>query len=175
MIDQRVELMLEEWRTVPAYNRFQVSDRGRVRRLGRKPSVAGYSYKGRVIRCIKPLLLSLKRRYVDLQQKGLPRRRFSIAELVLEAFVGPRTRRKPIARHLDDNPTNNVLSNLAWGTSRDNRLDSARNGIQSAGSPWAKKVSAKLKGRPRPPDVVARIVATRRATGGWRMPHHVNR
>lgn len=34
----------------------------------------------------------------------------------------------PYVRHLDDNPGNNELENLAWGTQYENHLDSKRNG-----------------------------------------------
>ena len=33
-----------------------------------------------------------------------------------------------VVRHLDDNPTNNTIGNLAWGTARDNELDKIANG-----------------------------------------------
>lgn len=34
----------------------------------------------------------------------------------------------PYVRHLDDNPSNNELENLAWGTQHENHLDCVRNG-----------------------------------------------
>jgi hypothetical protein len=51
----------------------------------------------------------------------------SVHVLVLEAFVGPR----PLgmeARHADDDPTNNHLDNLSWGTRSQNSFDAIRNG-----------------------------------------------
>lgn len=45
-----------------------------------------------------------------------------VHRLVLEAFVGPCPEGME-CRHLDGNPGNNVLSNLAWGTRKENILD----------------------------------------------------
>jgi hypothetical protein len=44
--------------------------------------------------------------------------------LVLEAFVGPRPKGM-LGLHKDDDTFNNRLSNLYWGTHRDNALDHA--------------------------------------------------
>lgn len=46
---------------------------------------------------------------------------------VLEAFVGPCPEGME-TRHLDGNPKNNRLDNLVWGTSQQNKLDTARQG-----------------------------------------------
>lgn len=47
--------------------------------------------------------------------------------LLAEAFV-PNPNGYPIVRHLDDNPDNNDISNLAWGTVQDNANDRVLNG-----------------------------------------------
>lgn len=47
--------------------------------------------------------------------------------LVAEAFI-PNPHNYPEVRHLDDNPANNEVWNLAWGTQYDNVQDSIRNG-----------------------------------------------
>ena len=46
---------------------------------------------------------------------------------MLEAFVGPCPDGMECC-HYDDNPYNNILSNLRWGTDQDNALDKVRNG-----------------------------------------------
>lgn len=63
-------------------------------------------------------------------ESGIQRRK--VHHLVLEAFAGPRP---PGAegRHLDDNPTNNHILNLVWGTHRQNMGDMARNGHSNRG------------------------------------------
>lgn len=60
-----------------------------------------------------------------------------VHRLVLRAFVG-----EPdsgwVARHLDANPENNRLSNLAWGTPQENFRDTARHGsLKGAKNPNA--------------------------------------
>ena len=50
-----------------------------------------------------------------------------IGRLILEAFVGPCPEGME-CRHLDDNGLNNQLSNLAWGTKKENAADRKRNG-----------------------------------------------
>lgn len=53
--------------------------------------------------------------------------RIRVHAVVLNAFVGPRPDGM-VCRHLDDDKTNNALSNLCWGTPRENQLDVVRNG-----------------------------------------------
>jgi hypothetical protein len=55
-----------------------------------------------------------------------------VHRLVLETFVGPCPEGME-CRHLDDNPTNNQRSNLAWGTRLQNITDRFRNGKGNAG------------------------------------------
>lgn len=52
--------------------------------------------------------------------------------LVLITFVGPCPDNYE-ARHLDDNKKNSVLSNLVWGTRKDNMEDRVRNNIHLHG------------------------------------------
>lgn len=49
-----------------------------------------------------------------------------IHKLMAEAFI-PNPRNYPVVRHLDDEPDNNIMENLAWGTWRDNTQDAIRN------------------------------------------------
>ena len=46
--------------------------------------------------------------------------------LLMDAYVGPPNGR--IVRHLDGNPTNNTLSNLAYGSYTENQLDTVAHG-----------------------------------------------
>jgi hypothetical protein len=63
------------------------------------------------------------------------------------AFVGPPPKEKPLVMHLDDNPLNNNLSNLRYGSNRDNFMDSVSKGrkkylpaMLGASHPKSKKV-----------------------------------
>lgn len=50
-----------------------------------------------------------------------------VHRLVGLAFLAPMPNASRLIRHLDDNKANNRLSNLAWGTERDNFDDAVRN------------------------------------------------
>jgi hypothetical protein len=108
----------ERWRRVKgrrvkgSENKYVVSDRGRVGEL---------IEPGR-IRIIEPHLDVANGARVYL--KGLGRKR--VPHLVLEAFDRPRPPGY-VARHWDDNPKNNQLPNLLWGTHKDNHQDRVRN------------------------------------------------
>lgn len=53
-------------------------------------------------------------------------KRHYVHRLVAEAFLD-NPDNLPIVRHLDDDPSNNCLDNLAWGTTQDNHDDMVRN------------------------------------------------
>ena len=50
-----------------------------------------------------------------------------VHRMVAEMFI-PNPDNLPLVRHLDGDPTNNVVWNLAWGTVKDNWEDSVRHG-----------------------------------------------
>ena len=105
----------EEWRAVPGYPDYLVSSDGRVVsfRRGREKSLKG-------------CLSATGYRSVWLcNDEG--RRQVGIHRVVLLAFVGPGPEGQE-GRHLDDDRTNNRLSNLAYGTRSDNMRDQVRNG-----------------------------------------------
>jgi hypothetical protein len=82
------------------------------RRLKTSPNKRGY---GRVVLCRAGIM-----------------RKVMIHQLVLEAFVGPCPPGME-CRHLDGNPRNNRLGNLAWGTKTENRQDQFRHGTALVG------------------------------------------
>lgn len=105
-----VPLEGERWLPVPGLDRYEVSDRGRVR--GRRghllrpsPNQSGH------------LRMSL---YV-----GGGRRSFLVHQLVLTAFVGPCPPGLECC-HGDGDPTNNRLGNLRWDTRPSNMADRRR-------------------------------------------------
>jgi hypothetical protein len=57
----------------------------------------------------------------------------SVAPLVAEAFHGPRPFPGAHVRHLDGVKTNNLPSNLAYGTAKENEADKARHGLTVRG------------------------------------------
>lgn len=56
-----------------------------------------------------------------------------VHRLVLRAFAGEPAEGQ-VARHLDGDPTNNALSNLAWGTHAENNADMVAHGRSTRGS-----------------------------------------
>jgi hypothetical protein len=77
-------------------------------------------------RLLRPIVHKRGYAYVCLVI-GNGRRMTLVHRLVLETFVGPRPEGME-CRHLDGNPTNNRLDNLAWGTREENLADSFRHG-----------------------------------------------
>ena len=115
---------MTEWRPVVGFEgRYQVSDDGRVKVLsgpGRGRFNKDRVLKGGTTTTGYPQVLM----YPGGGSHYISRR---IHHLVLEAFVGPRPP-GAVGRHIDDNRTNNHVSNLAWGDLTDNSLDMVRNG-----------------------------------------------
>lgn len=113
-----------EWRPLPGHAGYEVSSDGWVRSLDRTVTITcrdgkkvTHFYKGKVL---KP---DCNKGYRRVRVNG---RREHIATFVLETFVGPRPLGQ-VARHLDDVRTNDQVSNLAWGTQKENRQDAIRN------------------------------------------------
>jgi hypothetical protein len=70
------------------------------------------------------------------------------ATIVLLSFVGyPPDKEHNLARHLDDNPTNDILENLAWGSKSDNHWDARRNGRIIYSLEWRDSISRAKKGK----------------------------
>lgn len=56
-----------------------------------------------------------------------------VHQLVCEAFHGPQPFPEAQVRHLDGDPTNNWMENLAWGTAAENWADRRRHGTDTCG------------------------------------------
>lgn len=103
---------IEQWRPAPEKPDYAVSDLGSIR-----------SPRGDIL---KPHTLKSGHQQVYL---GRGCRRY-VHRLVLEAFVGP-CPPGHVACHWNDDPADNRLENLRWGTSSDNARDAVRNGRNS--------------------------------------------
>lgn len=116
--------MTPAWRPVVGFEgKYEVSDEGGVRGLERADRF------GRRIpaRVFSPTPSRSGHLQVTLRDEGYQVTR-KVHRLVLEAFVG----KKPAGmecRHLDDDKTNNHLSNLRWGSRSENQFDRVRNGL----------------------------------------------
>lgn len=107
-------MKVEIWKAVVGFDRYEVSDQGRVRNR-------------RTQKILSPR--TVRYPHVALSPGAVER---TIHTLMLEAFVGPCPEGKQ-ALHWDDVKTNNVLSNLRYGTAEDNCADATRNGAKRRG------------------------------------------
>lgn len=117
----------ERWRPVVGHRgAYEVSNRGQVRSLPRTMVRRnGNPYTARGV-MLKPWAFEHGHLMVNIHHKGVQKGRY-VHQLVLEAFVGP----KPSGmgcRHLDGDPRNNRLSNLRWGTPKENSEDMIAHG-----------------------------------------------
>lgn len=83
------------------------------------------SLMGREPKYLKQWTTNKGHLYVDLSQNGT-RTRMLVHRLVADAFL-PNPNHYEVVRHLNNIPTDNYLSNLAWGTYKDNRNDMIKN------------------------------------------------
>ena len=121
--------MIEIWKAVTGYEDvYEVSNLGRVRRVG----AATGAHLGRILKNTNRDGYAV----VNLSTHSRTRT-LLVHRLVAEAFIGVSTDSQ--VRHLDDNPQNNAVSNLAWGGPSANALDSVRNGTHFN----AKKIACK--------------------------------
>ena len=109
----------EEWRPVVGYEgRYEVSSWGRVKSLPRARTKGG-------------LLTPFPRgenNYPSITLRdGSEKRSHHVHTLVMVAFVGPRPDGME-CRHMNGDPADNCLDNLAWGTPVENGRDTVRHG-----------------------------------------------
>ena len=102
--------MVEVWRAIPGYDRYEVSSFGRVRSVDHVDSL-GRSHSGRVLKQVTDGLGNYL--YVSLTEKGKPARRFSVHRLVASAFVENPDGLSEI-NHKDEDKRNNAADNLEW-------------------------------------------------------------
>ncbi len=81
--------------------------------------------------------------------RGQPRWFGTVSEIVLSTFTGEKPSLDYVVRHLDDNPHNNALSNLGWGSKLENRLDKTRN-KETSRAQRLKLLDAKLELKSQP-------------------------
>ena len=103
---------MEEYRTIPGFSDYQVSNLGNVKSFRRKTPIV-----------MRPQKWTTGYRMVSLRCDGDNDYHLRLVHvLVMLAFVGPKPEGQCI-RHLDGNPSNNQLSNLVYGTMADNQRD----------------------------------------------------
>lgn len=112
--------MEEEWRAVVGFEGYEVSNLGRLRSFlppnGRGPFVV-------IPKLLKPGL-SCKKGSSNFRvtlRKGKKKYYPSVHSMVLEAFVGPRPDGMEGCHFPDPDVSNNKVTNLMWGTSKQNQ------------------------------------------------------
>ena len=117
--------MKEIWKDVEGYEGlYQVSNLGRVKRIT----------TGRVL---KPLKHANGYLGVKLSKNSIVYTK-NIHRLVAQAFI-PNPENKPEINHIDENKTNNNVSNLEWSTRKENNNHGTRN--ERAGKAISKTLS----------------------------------
>lgn len=102
--------MIEEWRPIPSFPKYEASSLGRVRRTGSLvPLKASPSKKGYLRVCVYRHWRKPQARHVHT--------------LICEAFHGPKPAWASECAHGDNHKNNNRSSNLRWATHDQNVAD----------------------------------------------------
>jgi len=112
----------EQWRPVPGAPGYEVSDQGRVRSVPRvvlRSNGSPFTVKGCILR---PQVKRSGHLKVELRAGSR-----QVHEVVLSAFVGPRPDGMECL-HGNGDPADNRLTNLRWGTRKENVADAIRHG-----------------------------------------------
>ena len=113
--------MDEQWKDIPNYPDYQVSNLGQVK-----------SFKNKSPRILKPTFNCYWR--VNLSKEGRVYKE-AVHKLVAISFIGPQL--NTLVRHLDGDVNNNCLTNLSYGTQVDNIADAIAHGTQVRGEKCA--------------------------------------
>ncbi|WPH68848.1 HNH endonuclease [Enterococcus phage EF-M80] len=110
--------MIEEWKDIEGYEGlYQVSNLGRVKRS-----------KGKYMKSERILMLFINTPgYLQVMLcKNNKCKKFTVHRLVANAFI-PNPENKPQVNHIDEDKTNNMVSNLEWVTAKENVNHGTRN------------------------------------------------
>lgn len=107
-------MKFERFERIKNYPKYCISNLGNIKTFAQSP-------KGKLMTFSKWGNSYLR---VNLTNDKI-QKSFGVAELVLTVFDRPRPPGMQV-RHLDGNPENNCINNLAWGTSKENRLDAVK-------------------------------------------------
>ena len=115
----------EQWKPIPGFEGYEVSDRGRVRSYLTR---AGGSWHvgAKPRRILRPGKKPYGYPYVNLSRDGISHV-LNVHQLVMEAFVGPRPDDMEVC-HINGNPEDNRLENLRYDTHSANMQDAGLHG-----------------------------------------------
>jgi len=123
-----IEEKIEKWKPIKEFPRYEISNMGNIRKTANKTKF------------LKPYQTKYGYQLVTLYV-GKKKSNKRIHSIVLEAFSCKRPYGMA-CRHLDCNPKNNNISNLRWGTYKENMEDMFKHGRIKMGS---KNPNSKLK------------------------------
>ena len=117
-----------QWMSIPGFDgHYEASDAGLIRSLDRTIMTVSRTRKPysqlRPGRVLKPGKIGTSEHLHVVLEGRIDR---TVHSLILETFVGPCPPGLE-ALHHDDDPSNNKLSNLSWGTRSENSYDAIRN------------------------------------------------
>lgn len=120
------------WKVIPTFeNLYEVSEYGEVRSLITNSQRRAKILKPKQLLYPQVTLYHLPNtcQYTQVKKTGLycKGHPYRAHTLVMLSFVGPRPEDAEV-RHLDDNKYNNHISNLQYGTSKQNAIDTVLNG-----------------------------------------------
>lgn len=118
--------LTERWLPIPGHEEsYEVSDLGRIRALDRITD-RGRKWKGQMM---APASMPAGYQTVTLWRDGKQKTAL-VHRLVLSAFIGPAPEGAE-GLHGNGEPSDNSLSNLAWGTHSENQFDQVFHGTHA--------------------------------------------
>jgi len=134
-----VDQMMLRIRSIPGYPEYGISTDGKVWVYARRDN------RGRISggRFLRPWTSKSGHLKISIGRAERKKREY-IHRLVLEVFVGPCPAGME-CRHLDGNPQNNHLSNLRWGSHKENVHDAIQHGTNSPPPAWAGSKNSQAK------------------------------
>lgn len=132
--------MNEIWRKIEGFEKYEVSNLGRVRSLD-------YKHTGE-IKVLRPILNRYGYLRINLYKNSKLCSR-SIHRLVAQAFILNPENKKQV-NHIDANKQNNIVSNLEWCTNLENMQHARDMGLLKLTDEQKKKRSEKQKGKNHP-------------------------
>ena len=125
--DESIQNAKELWQPIPGTDGlYEASSLGRVASRRRRGAKGGIIRPAKIYKGTRSDGSRIYRPRVRLQLPGRPVRSRSVADLVLSAHRGPRPSGQE-ARHWSDDPEDNRLENLYWGTREENLIDAKCN------------------------------------------------
>ncbi|MBD3880043.1 MAG: HNH endonuclease [Quinella sp. 1Q5] len=110
----------EEWKPIPDWQGYEVSNFGRVKSFKTKPRIMKPAFdKGGYLQAV--LSEDDKAKF------------FRVNRLVALCFI-PNPENKPHVNHIDGNKFNNHVSNLEWATPKENQRHAAKLGLIKSGA-----------------------------------------